>query len=96
MGGELLRGVVDELEMHAPFQKCGGCDVFRDGRDVVLVLDGGVTVAAGVRVTMSGWEGEGKCARVEGAEWCGLGVVGGGGGGERGGREVEGLSDGSV
>lgn len=92
IGGESLRGVVDELEMHAPFQKFGRCDVFRDGRDVVIALDGGGTVAAREQATMSGREGG-----VEEAEWSGLGVVKGGGGGGGGGeKDGEGLLDGRV
>ena len=73
VGEEPFWVVVGELEMHAPLQKFGGCDVFRDGRDAVVVLEDGVIVATVVRGTMSGLEGEGGCARV----WSGSGVVGG-------------------
>ena len=61
IGGELFLIVGDELEMHAPFQMPGG-SLFRGGYqwlDVVIGLEGGASVAAGVQVTVSGRGGEG-------------------------------------
>ena len=67
--------------MHAPFQMPGG-SLFRVGRDVVMMLGGGV------RGMVSGRGGEGSCVRGVGVDWCGPGVVG------RRGREGKGPSNG--
>ena len=62
--------------MHAPFQMPGG-SLLRVGRDVVMMLGGGISVLTGVRGMLSRRGGEGSCVIGVGVGWRGPGVVGG-------------------